>query len=516
MSPTPNSPTADLQQANADLQRQVAEARAERDESEAQKAAIAEVLGVINSSPGDLAPVFDAILERAMRLCEAAFGVLWAYEGGRYRAAAVRGAPPAFAEFLHEPLQPHYHPGTGLERALRGENLVINDDMSSEEAYQSSDPMRRAIVDLGGARSHVLVALRKDEALLGAITIYRQQVRPFSDKQIALLQNFAAQAVISMENARLITETREALEQQTATAEVLLVINSSPGDLKPVFDAMLKRATQLCEAKYGLLATYDATGFHGVAAIGLPMGSADALTRIGHPPAGTCLGRAERTGRTEQIVDISAEPAYAEVFEVNPWLRQVRTNVVVPMLREGRLAGAFILFREAVAPFSDKQIALLQNFAAQAVIAIENARLLTETREALDRQTATAEVLQVINSSPGDLAPVFDAMLERAMHLCDAAFGELLTYDGERFRDVATRGVPPAFSEYRRHGDAVPGPGSLGARVLAGERVIHVADLKSEDVYRAGDQNRRALVDLGGARAALAASLRKDDAVLVS
>ena len=147
---------------------------------------------------------------------------------------------------------------------------------------------------------------------------------------------------------------------------------------------------------------------------------------------------------------------------------------------------------------------------------MENARLLTETREALDRQTATAEVLQVINSSPGDLAPVFDAMLERAMHLCDAAFGELLTYDGERFRDVATRGVPPAFSEYRRHGDAVPGPGSLGARVLAGERVIHVADLKSEDVYRAGDQNRRALVDLGGARAALAASLRKDDAVLVS
>jgi len=270
MSPTPNSPTADLQQANADLQRQVAEARAERDESEAQKAAIAEVLGVINSSPGDLAPVFDAILERAMRLCEAAFGVLWAYEGGRYRAAAVRGAPPAFAEFLHEPLQPHYHPGTGLERALRGENLVINDDMSSEEAYQSSDPMRRAIVDLGGARSHVLVALRKDEALLGAITIYRQQVRPFSDKQIALLQNFAAQAVISMENARLITETREALEQQTATAEVLLVINSSPGDLKPVFDAMLKRATQLCEAKYGLLATYDATGFHGVARSACP------------------------------------------------------------------------------------------------------------------------------------------------------------------------------------------------------------------------------------------------------
>src|ERR1051326_1674812 len=137
-----------------------------------------------------------------------------------------------------------------------------------------------------------------------------------------------------------------------------------------------------------------------------------------------------------------------------------------------------------------------------------------ERDESAAQQAATAEVLQIINSSPGNLSPVFDAMLERAMHLCGAAFGELLTYDGERFRDVATRGVPAVFTEYRQHGVATPGPGSLGARVLLGERIIHVADLKDDDVYRVGDPNRRALVDLGGARAALATSLRKDDVVL--
>jgi GAF domain-containing protein len=233
-----------------------------------QQTATAEVLQVINSSPGDLAPVFDAMLEKAMRLCEAAFGVLWAYEGDRYRAAAMHGAPVAFVEFLSQPLLLHHDPGSGLERALRGENLVVNDDMAAEEIYRHGDPLRRAIVDLGGARSHVLVALRKDETLLGAISIYRQEVWPFSDKQIALLQNFAAQAVIAMENARLLTETREALEQQTATAEVLQVINSSPGDLAPVFEAMLERATRLCEATHGHVWGFDGEQLLAVAARG--------------------------------------------------------------------------------------------------------------------------------------------------------------------------------------------------------------------------------------------------------
>ena len=261
MSPTDNGALEDARPTIADLQRQL-------DEALAREAALAEVLGVINSSPGDLALVFDAMLDKAMRLCGAAFGVLRTYAAGSFHLAASRGVPEALVQFLQTGWNPPAG-GWGLQ-ALAQEPFIHVIDATEDEGYRQGNPSRIALVELGGARTYLAVSLRKDSSLIGAISVYRREVRPFSDKQISLLQNFAAQAVIAMENARLLTETREALQQQTATAEVLQVINTSPGDLAPVFDAMLDKAMRLCEAAFGEFRTYDGERWHSAAIRGVP------------------------------------------------------------------------------------------------------------------------------------------------------------------------------------------------------------------------------------------------------
>jgi regulator of replication initiation timing len=273
-----------LRLANADLRGRLDEALAERDEREAQKAAMAEILEVINASPGDLASVFDAILEKAMRLCGAAFGTLrTTQDGEHFDLAALRRVPPALAEYLERD-PPTIGSGRGPARILEGERVVHVLDAAADDTYRSGPPGRRALVDLGGARTVLSVGMRKNDVVLGVITIYRQEVRPFSHKQVALLENFAAQAVIAMENARLLTETREALEQQTATSEVLQVINSSPGDLTPVFDAILERAHNLCDIAQGSLEFFDGEWFRAVAVRGLSDEFAEIL-RQGCPAA---------------------------------------------------------------------------------------------------------------------------------------------------------------------------------------------------------------------------------------
>jgi GAF domain-containing protein len=303
-----------------------------------------------------------------------------------------------------------------------------------------------------------------------------------------------------------------ALAREAAAAEVLQVINSFPGDLSPVFQTMLEKGARLCDASHGILGMYEGDGFRGVATVGFPPDAAEGLSRVRKPPPGTTLARAQELQQTVQIADISLEPGFAPVFAANPSLQNARTNLVVPMLKERQLVGAILFYREVVRPFSDQQIGLLENFAAQAVIAMENARLLTETHEALEQQTATAEVLGVINSSPGNLAPVFDAILEKAHSLCGADHGSLTVYDGQHFYAVATRGMPEAFAALLRR----PRPASdlLQERLLAGEGLVHIVDL-AENPTRDGGVNEvtAAGIELG-IRTLLFVPLRKDGALL--
>jgi adenylate cyclase len=396
MSATPDSTFTDPGQRIADLERQLAEreaelteCKAERDEALAQQTGTAEMLQVINTSPGDLAPVFDAMLEKATSLCGAEFGLLFTWEGECFHPVAWRGISGELLAVLREPFRPQ--PGTLTGLFARGENIVSTADLLETQAYRNGIARVRALVEFGAALCHVGIALRKDDALLGHLSIYRQEVRPFADKQIALLQNFAAQAVIAIENARLLTETREALEQQTATAEVLQVINSSPGDLAPVFDAMLERAMRLCEAAYGFLSTFDGQYFNAVAIRGVPEEYSRRYVwpaRATDPIPGMGLYRIIHGEDIVQIEDITADEVY---WSGNPGRRRfadqfgARTAIWIALRKDAALLGYFLMYRTEVRPFTDKQIALLQNFAAQAVIAMENARLLGELHERTDQ-----------------------------------------------------------------------------------------------------------------------------------
>ena len=438
-----------------------------------QQTATAEMLGVINSSPGDLAPVFDAILEKAHTVCGASLGALVLYENELLRAVATRGYPEellrtaAYAALAREGAPPHL--ATAFERLQRGERIVHITDLA---VLKSPAPLTRSIIEIGGVRTALTVPLRRGNALLGYISAHRQEVRPFSDREIALLENFAAQAVIAMENARLLTEQREALEQQTATAEVLQVINASPGDLTPVFNAVLERALRLCGALFGTLLTYDGERLERVAFLGVPPAFIEYDQRNPITKNAALVAQGIATGKTVQAADIMTDARMATSPSVRDALVElggVRALLQVPLVNGGAVVGFIAVWRREPGGFSDKQIAIVEGFAAQAVIAMENARLITETREALEQQTATAEVLQVINASPGDLGPVFNAMLEKATRLCEADAGVFCKYDGECFLPAAFRG----FHEFPQ--DPIrPHPETGIGRLARGESIVHI------------------------------------------
>ncbi len=508
----------------ADLQEQLDRRTRERDEALEQLSATSEVLSVISSSPGDLEPVFNAILERATQLCQATHGHVWRFDGEQLHAVAVRG-DPQFVEWLrqHNPLPPMA--GSAADRIVRGERFVHVVDRREEDAYRDNQ-IFRALVDTSRIRASLSVALRRDETLLGMINVYRQEVRPFTDKQIELLQNFAAQAVIAIENTRLLKELRESLEQQTATADVLKVISSSPGELGPVFHSMLENATRICEAKFGTMLLREGDAFRTVALHNAPPAFVEERRRnpLIHPHPTNGLGHLAATRQVVHIADIRLDQAYLDGTPSAITIADIagaRTLLLVPMLKDNELVGSITIYRQEVRPFTDKQIALLTNFAAQAVIAIENARLLNELRqrtddlsESLEQQTATSEVLKVISSSPGELNPVFNTMLENATRICEAKLGTLFLREEHSFRAVAVYG-DSYYADWARRDPALDmreNPGTPLERLLNSKAVVHIPDLRVDESYRI-EVNPRivALVESAGARTHLVVPMLKDE-----
>jgi class 3 adenylate cyclase/putative methionine-R-sulfoxide reductase with GAF domain len=508
--------TADLGQRTTDLT-----------EALEQQTATSEVLQVISSFAGELDPVFQAMLEKAAGICDVTYGNIYRWDNGVFQLVATHNTPRAFVEARRRsPPRPNSKNLFGRIAATKTVLHIADFSAEQQEHFEAGNSDQLVAVELGGVKTILIVPLLRENELIGFFSLIRQQIKPFTDKQIELVTNFAAQAVIAIENARLLNELRqrttdltEALEQQTATSEVLKVISGSPSDLRPVFEAMLDNATRICQASLGTMTLYENGGFRHVALHGAPAAYEELRARepVIVPKAAQGLGRLASTKQVVHIADSLSEPPEARGGLAQ--LAAARTLLIVPMLKEQELVGSFGIYRQEVRPFTDKQIALVENFAAQAVIAIENARLLNELRqrttdlsEALEQQTATSEVLQVISSSPGELDPVFAAMLASATHICEAKFGNLFLREGETFRAVAWHGEATYVENWRQEPLTIKTdvPDIPLARLAATKQRVHIADLRQDVAYKAGFAPLVTLVDKGGARSLLIVPMLKE------
>src|SRR5215468_10552882 len=485
-------------------------------ESLEQQTATSEVLRVISNSQGELEPVFQATLEKAVRICEAKFGNVYRWDGDALSLVATHNTPLSLIENRRRtPFRPSRK--TPFGRVISEQKTVHVIDAAAEEAYIERSPSIVAAVELGGIRTYVAVPMLKGDQLIGIVSIFRQEVAPFTDKQVSLVENFATQAVIAIENTRLLSELRQSLELQTATADVLRVISSSPSDLRPVFNALAENAARLCEGfdvyvqlREGDLVRYVAH-YGGVIPSSPVAGGTRPLTRD------LVIGRAMLESRLIHLLDAQAESE--EFPEGSAIARRTgyRTIIAVPLMRQGYAIGAIAVRRVEARLFSDKEVELLSNFAAEAVIAIENARLLTELRqrtadlsESLEQQKATFEVLKVISSSPGELEPVFRAILENATRICEAKIGILLRFDDGAYTAVATLGVTAEYNEYLNRGPIRAGPETGLGRVAAGKQTVHIIDTHAEQAYAEREPLRVATAELGGARSLLNVPMLKE------